>query len=72
MAEKSKGKTEFAVAATTTIELLRDVDGNPPVAEQYTVGEQFTIEKVVTVGNKGFGKIKDKDCWVDLSKMVRI
>lgn len=71
--KKNKAKsTGYKVAATTTADLLRDVDGNPPIVSQLNAGERYVIEKVMTVANKDYGKVKDTDGWVDLAKMVRI
>ena len=64
--------TGYRVAATTTVDLFYDKDGKPPIATQYKVGDQCTIEKTMTIGKETWGKVKGSNCWLDLSKMVRI
>jgi GH25 family lysozyme M1 (1,4-beta-N-acetylmuramidase) len=75
---KEKGKngypktTSFRVAATVPVDLYFAKDGKPPVDVQYKVGQQCTIEQVITIGNETWGKVQGRDSWVDLSKMVRV
>ncbi len=65
-----KPEPEIRVETIGTTDMFTGTD-RPPIYDQYKGGSRCTIERTMKVGTETWGKVKDRDAWVNMAD-VRI